>query len=240
MRIQVSTQACEAIRPGLDVVANPEVFVAIPRARDDARGPTRRGSNSNPRVSRILVLFAHPALHRSRANAALADAVRSLPGVTFHDLYAAYPHHLVDVPREQALLRAHDVVVWQHPFHWYSAPSLLKEWQDVVLEHGFAYGDDATALRGKRVLSAITAGGPEEAYQAGGYNRFTVRELLVPFEQTARLCGMEYLEPFVAHSVRQLDADALRALAEAYRGRIEALRDDRPEGVAETRAGGAA
>ncbi len=191
-------------------------------------------------MSRVLVLLAHPALHRSRANAALADAVRSLPGVTFHDLYAAYPHHHVDVAREQGLLRSHDVVVWQHPFYWYSAPSLLKEWQDVVLEHGFAYGDGGTALRGKRVLSALSTGGPAAAYQPGGYNRHTIGHLLAPFDQTAHLCGMTYLEPFVVHGVLQLSEAGLREVAGRYRDRIEALRDEaagRNEGMA---AGGMA
>ena len=90
---------------------------------------------------KTLVVFVHPALHRSRVNAALARGIQDLPSLTFHDLYAAYPRHLIDVDREQALLLQHDVIVWQHPFYWYSCPSLLKEWQDVVLEHGFAYGE---------------------------------------------------------------------------------------------------
>src|SRR6187455_1899648 len=101
---------------------------------------------------RVLILFAHPALHRSRVNRVLVEAVRSLEGVTFHDLYEVYPDLLLDVDREQALLREHDVVVWQHPFFWYSAPALVKEWQDLVLELGFAYGEGGTALRGKRAL----------------------------------------------------------------------------------------
>jgi glutathione-regulated potassium-efflux system ancillary protein KefG len=37
--------------------------------------------------SRVLILFAHPALEKSRVNCRLADAVRRLDGVTFHDLY---------------------------------------------------------------------------------------------------------------------------------------------------------
>jgi glutathione-regulated potassium-efflux system ancillary protein KefG len=189
-------------------------------------------------TSRILILFAHPALHRSRANAALADAVRSLPGVTFHDLYAAYPHHLIDVPHEQDLLRSHDVVVWQHPFYWYAAPSLLKEWQDVVLEHGFAYGEDGTALRGKRMLSVLTTGGPATAYQPDGYNRYTMRQLLAPFDQTAHLCGMTYLEPFLVHGVRQLTREELQSVADQYRQRIERLRDGRPEPAWAQPAGG--
>lgn len=42
-------------------------------------------SQSFPRT--LLILFAHPALQRSRVNRVLARAVQDLPGVTFHDLY---------------------------------------------------------------------------------------------------------------------------------------------------------
>ena len=174
-------------------------------------------------ATRVLILFAHPALHRSRVNRVLVEAVRSLDGVTFHDLYEAYPDLHLDVDREQALLREHDVVVWQHPFFWYSAPALVKEWQDLVLELGFAYGEGGTALRGKRALTAITTGGPAESYHAEGMNRFTVREFLAPFEQTARLCGMEYLEPFVVHGTHQLSKSQIAEAADAYRARITAL-----------------
>lgn len=166
---------------------------------------------------KILVLFAHPALHRSRVNAALTRAIQELPSITFHDLYAAYPRHLIDVDREQALLREHDLIVWQHPFYWYSCPSLLKEWQDVVLEHGFAYGDRGTALQGKRLLSALTTGGPAASYQPDGANRYTLPQLLAPFEQTARLCGMTYLDPFVIHGAPQLDDLQLRETVARYR-----------------------
>ena len=175
-------------------------------------------------MSRVLLIFVHPAIHRSRANRALVNSVRELPGVTLHDLYAEYPHHLIDVRREQELLRQHDAIVWQHPFYWYSAPSLLKEWQDVVLERGFAYGDQGHALRGKRLLSAITTGGPEPSYGPDGYNRYTIRQLLAPFDQTARLCGMEYLAPFVLHGVRELNDAALARAAEQYRERILELK----------------
>ncbi len=101
---------------------------------------------------RILVLLAHPAHRRSRANAALRDAAKAVEGVTLHDLYEAYPDFLIDVDHEQALLLRHDVIVFQHPVYWYSSPAILKEWQDLVLEHGFAYGRAGTALAGKALL----------------------------------------------------------------------------------------
>jgi glutathione-regulated potassium-efflux system ancillary protein KefG len=149
--------------------------------------------------NRVLVLFAHPALEKSRVNRHLIYAADGLEGVTFHDLYEEYPDFQIDVAREQELLRAHDVIILQHPFYWYSAPALLKEWLDPVLEHGFAYGTDGVELRGKTLMNAITTGGPRDAYQADGYNRFTIRQLLAPFDQTAALCGMRYLAPFVIH-----------------------------------------
>ena len=50
----------------------------------------------------------------------------------------------------------HDVVLFQFPLFWYSTPSILKEWQDLVLEHGFAYGAEGDALDGKRMMIAVT------------------------------------------------------------------------------------
>jgi glutathione-regulated potassium-efflux system ancillary protein KefG len=178
-------------------------------------------------VRRVLVLFAHPALRRSRVNRRMIEAVRGLDGVVVNDLYEAYPELDIDVEREQRLLEQHDVVVFQHPFYWYSSPAILKEWQDLVLEHGWAYGRDGRALEGKLLLSVITAGGGEEAYRHDGSNRFTVRELLAPIEQTARLCRMEYLPPFVVHGTHRLaDADISR-YASDYRRALAALRDGR-------------
>ncbi|TCZ53144.1 glutathione-regulated potassium-efflux system oxidoreductase KefF [Roseicella aquatilis] len=174
---------------------------------------------------RILVLFAHPAYRRSRANAALRDVARQVEGVTLHDLYDAYPDFLIDVEQEQALLLRHDVIVFQHPIYWYSCPAILKEWQDLVLEHGFAYGHAGTALAGKSMLSAVTAGGTETAYGPEGLNRHGLADFLRPFEATARLCRMRWLEPFFVHGTHLLDADALARQAAAYRRRLEALRD---------------
>jgi glutathione-regulated potassium-efflux system ancillary protein KefG len=179
-------------------------------------------------MRRILVLFAHPVLERSRVNRRLLSAVRDVSGVTVHDLYDVYPTLYIDAKREQRLLLDHDVVVFQHPFYWYSTPAILKEWQDLVLEHGWAYGHGGTQLRGKITFNAITTGGPESAYHRAGYNRFTIRELLAPWDQTAHLCGMHFLAPFTVHAALRIagDDDVAQPRA-AYRQLIEALRDDR-------------
>lgn len=175
--------------------------------------------------ARVLILFAHPALQKSHVHRVLADAVAAMPGVTFHDLYERYPDFFIDAKAEQALLLAHDVIIFQHPFYWYSAPAIVKEWQDHVLQHGFAYGDGGTALRGKLTFSMLTTGGPEESYRADTGTHFSVRQLLAPFEQTARQCGMDFLPPCVFHGTDGLDDAGLAAIAAEYTRLIAALRD---------------
>jgi len=174
---------------------------------------------------KVLVLFAHPAFQKSRVNKQMVDAIQGLEGVTFRDLYELYPDFNIHVVEEQAVLVEHDVIVFHHPFYWYSSPALLKEWQDLVLEYGFSYGQGGTALQDKWLLTVITTGGGIEAYQHEGYNHFTIPELLQPYEQTAWLCKMLYLPPFVVHGVQKLSADEIEQAAQVYRETIVGLRD---------------
>lgn len=157
--------------------------------------------------NKILLLFAHPSPHRSEVNKPLYEYACGLDYVTVVDLYGEYPDYNIDIDREQTRLKQHDIVIFQFPFYWYSTPSILKEWQDLVLEYGFAYGTGGTELHGKPFLCAISAGGKEQAYHADGYNHFTVRELLQPLEQTANLTGMKYLPPFALFSSRSAVTD---------------------------------
>jgi len=161
-------------------------------------------------------------------NRRLLGALEGVDGVTVDDLYEKYPDLMVDAKREQALLVEHDVVVMQHPFYWYSTPGILKDWQDIVLEHGWAYGTDATALKGKILFNVVTTGAPMSAYSEGGRNRYTMRQLLAPIELTAGLCGMRFLPPFVVHSALTLGTDDdVGPYIQDYRRLIEALRDDK-------------
>ena len=178
-------------------------------------------------MKKILILFGHPAFRRSTINAALREAVETLGGITFHDLYASYPDFLIDVSFEQQLCESHDIIIFQHPFYWYSIPSIVKEWFDLVLEHAWAYGSTGKALEGKITFQTLTAGGSKENYCAGGLNLFTIRELTTPFRATANLCGMDWLPPFAVLGIHQglPEKDRVRH-AEDYRRTLIALRDN--------------
>ncbi len=176
---------------------------------------------------KVLVLFAHPSIERSEVNVELLAAAQQIPGVTIVELYREYCTLQIDIDREQQRLLAHDIIVFMFPMYWYSTPPLLKEWQDLVLEYGFAYGPEGVALHGKTFLCALTAGGPQSAYCEQGYNKCSLRELLRPLEQTADLCGMQVLAPFALFGSRTaVEEDRLHCHVDEWRLVLEALRDD--------------
>lgn len=179
-------------------------------------------------MSRVLVLHAHPGPGRSKVNRELARVARELDDVSFVDLYALYPRFRIDINAEQARLVEHELIVLQFPFYWYSMPALLKEYLDRVLEFGFAYGEGGDRLAGKCLLVATSAGGAEAAYTPSGRNRFPIRHLLTPLEQTANLCGMLYLAPVVLFAALAASEDGRAAThALGWRALLEAARDDR-------------
>lgn len=177
-------------------------------------------------MARVLVLFAHPRLEKSRANRALLRHLPQRPDVTFRDLYELYPDFNVRVSDEQALLLEHDVIVWHHPLYWYSAPPLVKQWIDLVLTFGWAYGPGGTALRGKRLLHAITTGGTDESYQTDGFHGYTLAEFLRPLQRTATLCGMTWLPPFAVQGTNRLGDATLEQAGRLYEQLISGLADD--------------
>jgi glutathione-regulated potassium-efflux system ancillary protein KefF len=178
--------------------------------------------NSPPR---ILIVYAHPTHRYSKVNRRLADAARSVPNVLLQDLYETYPDFYIDVEHEQQLLANANLIVFQHPIQWYSMPSLLKEWIDVVFEDGWAYGRGGTALLGKDFWLVATTGGPHESYQESGYHGHTFSAFLPPIEQTIALCGMRWLPPLILHGAHDVEDTVVAAHVEKYRQRLASYPD---------------
>ena len=179
-------------------------------------------------MARLLVYYAHPGHRSSRVNRPMAEAAARVEGISFVDLYHLYPRHDIDVPAEQARLLDHDVILFQCPLFWYSTPSLIKEWIDLVLEHGFAYGAGGDRLASKTMMFALSAAGPEEAYTPQGYQHYPLRTFLTPLEQTARLCHMRFAAPYVLHgALKAPEAGEVAPHVAGYERLLCAIRDDR-------------
>ncbi|KHK51859.1 NAD(P)H dehydrogenase [Ralstonia sp. A12] len=171
--------------------------------------------------SRILVIYAHPAPRRSRANKPLARALASLPGVAMHDLYWHYPDFDIDVRIEQEAVEAAELIVFQFPVQWYATPSLLKEWLDVVLEMGWAYGPGGTALRGKHLMVLATTGGRAHSYSPAGTHGYTFDMFLLPLQRTAALCGMQWQPPHVLHDADDASPETIDAHVAEVRAALQ-------------------
>lgn len=168
----------------------------------------------------IQVVHAHPYPRRSRACAALEAAIRDLPHLEVRRLYDRYPDFDIDVPAEQAALEKAKLLVWLHPIHWYTAPGLLKHWMDIVLTRGFAYGEGGHKLRGKHCLWVPTAGGDEVAYSAEGRHTLPLSTFEPVMAQTARYCGMEWLDPMPVLGAHHIDDATLAAHGQHLRERL--------------------
>ena len=177
-------------------------------------------------MRKVLILFAHPKFEHSDVHAQLLAAVSGLENVQIRDLYELYPDFQVEIQQEQEALFDADVIIWQHPIYWYSCPPLLKQWIDLVLEHGWAYGKSGIYLKNKYILNAVSSGGSSTVYSSAGRNRYSLAEYLRPFEQTAYLCNMRYLPPFHVAGTHNIDSLTLKAKAQEYRGLLVKLRDE--------------
>lgn len=178
---------------------------------------------ADPRVRDLLVLVAHPELARSRATRHVVEALRASPvaeRVDVRDLYRLYPDFHIHVEAEQHALASARLVVLLHPIYWYSMPALQKLWLDEVLRLGWAYGPGGTALQGKDFWLVASTGGGAETYAPGGPNQHALEDFLLPYQQSAKTCGMNFLAPQILHAAhRATDAD-FAAHAELFLQRL--------------------
>ncbi len=178
-------------------------------------------------MASLIVYYAHPGHKYSQVNRVMSRAAREIDGVTYVDLYEDYPRFDINVDVEQQRLLDHDVILFEFPLFWYSTPSILKEWQDIVLEHGFAYGAGGDKLAGKTMMLAITAAGPEDAYSSGGYQNYPLRDFLRPLEQTASLCEMRFAPPYVLYSSLKAPATGqVEPHVDGYKRLLKSIRDN--------------
>ncbi len=165
---------------------------------------------------RILVIFAHPLFEGSVVNRQMLEKMPTSGLLTFHDLYEVYPDFEIDILQEKTLVDKQDLIIWQYPMYWYSAPALLKQWIDLVLDYEWVYGKGENILKGKKLLQVVTVGADRENYCSRGREKYSVSEFLRPYSQVAQMCGMEYLPPYVIYGARVQGKSRLEQQATYY------------------------
>lgn len=154
----------------------------------------------NKELGHVVILLAHPNLRESVANKEMLDAVKDIENVSVYNLYDP-KNETFDVDEWSRILTDASALIFQFPFHWMSAPYMLKRWEDEVLTQLAG----TPSIVGKPLQVVLTTGSDSEAYRSGGKNRFTVDELLRPYQASAIHSGMMWRTPLVVYGMGNED-----------------------------------
>lgn len=159
---------------------------------------------------KTLVIVAHPHMEESVINQRWITELAKYPDqFTVHELYKVYPNEIINVQQEQVLVEAHDHIILQFPLYWFNCPPLLKKWLDEVLTYGWAYGSTGHTFTNRKMAIAVTAGVSEEDYTAEGRYRYTLEQILIPFEMTFEYIRASY-QGFTAFYSAEHESTPLR------------------------------
>ncbi|WP_430613501.1 NAD(P)H-dependent oxidoreductase [Flavobacterium sp. JP2137] len=170
-----------------------------------------------------LIIITHPQMASSQINRSWKEELLRYPDLfTVHDLHHSYPDSQIDVAREQQLVEAHELIVFQYPLYWFNCPPLLKQWLDEVLLHGWAYGAKGNKMKGKKIALAISVGAAEDEYREGGLHGGTLAQLCLPFQMTAQYIDAQLTAIFTWYDVEHQPSPEI--IAQSTRAYIDFAR----------------
>lgn len=175
---------------------------------------------------RTLVILSHPNFGESIVNKLwINELEQSLERYFIHNLYAEYPDGIIDVQKEQKLIESYDHIIFQFPFYWFNCPPLLKTWLDEVLTYGWAYGSKSGYKVGnKKIGLAITAGIDEKEYSTEGKYKYTLEQLLAPFEITFNYIKADYKGFYAYYGIEQdSSVETIKSSVAPYKQFIESV-----------------
>lgn len=114
---------------------------------------------------------------------------------------AAVPVTQYEVNTHQDLLEWSDIVVFQFPLYWSTFPSVMHSWVESIFTEEWAFGTEASALKGKKFIFSITAGAKEDSYQEGGFNHLPIEHYLESMKSVFLSSKMEYADSVITFEV---------------------------------------
>lgn len=154
---------------------------------------------------KTLILIFHPDLEHSVINKRWKNELEKYPTkYDVRNLYELYPDEKINLDEEQKLIEQYDKIIFQFPFYWFNCPPLLKKWLDDVLTYGWAYGSKSGyKVSGKKIGFCVSTGISEEGYSENGQYKYTIGELLRPFELTVDYIKADYKSFFAYYDIEQ-------------------------------------
>nr|ASA39899.1 NAD(P)H:quinoneoxidoreductase [Azumapecten farreri] len=132
-----------------------------------------------------------------------------------------------DIRSEMTKLEEADLVIFQFPMFWSSAPAILKGWFDRVLQDGFAFNFekqqilDKGLMAGKTALLSVTTGGSRSMLSDTGVSG-DVNVLLWPIQYgILRICGFNVLSPQLSHGLPFIGESTRSDYLSKWRGRLQ-------------------
>lgn len=132
-----------------------------------------------------------------------------------------------EIAREQARLRAADVLILQFPLWWGGPPAVLKGWIDRVGAYGVVYADgtrfDTGLFKGRRSLISVTTGGtPRRFSDDGDYG--SIDRVLWPLQHLfLGYLGYDLVAPQVSYAVARGDRSDREEMIVRLQRRVAAL-----------------
>lgn len=154
---------------------------------------------------KTLVIGTHPSIEASVINRRWVEELKKYPEkYTIHELHKVYPDGNIDVEKEQHFIESHSNLILQFPVYWFNSPPLLKKWLDDVFAYGWAHGSNGgDKLKNRKVALAVSAGSKKEDYSEEGRYRYTLEQLLSPFEITFLYCNANYRSFFAFYGTEK-------------------------------------
>lgn len=145
-------------------------------------------------MKKVLIINGHTDYKESVANRQILEKVATLmPEAEIVTLAELYPDFNINAEVEQKRLSDADIIVFQYPTFWYSAPSILHRYLEQVFLVGFALNPGGDKLHGKKLVLSLTSGVDSDMYSKDvNCVGWEMDAFIQPYKATAKITGMDY------------------------------------------------
>ncbi len=111
-------------------------------------------------------------------------------------------------------LLSYQRIIFQFPLYWYSCPASLKQFIDDNFTRHDVIANNKLAR--KELGIVVSTGEAKDDFQAGGSEKFSMSEILIPFRALAKKAGMKFLKPLIISQFAYLTTQQKKELAVNY------------------------